>query len=153
MELVWVQAGLISFQFQLCRVWISSCRATDHSSLPQSQRTVKVNVHHHTNVQSLFPHSVLLLTFPEKTLGTQCREVTFRRITAPQHLPGLSLQQLHTETPELALYRPTSDQALEIIFCFITYAGASSRPHQEHGCTWEGWLMDPASRDGHRQPH
>lgn len=146
-------AGLISFQLQPCKIWISSCKATSHSRPLQSQRTVKVNMHHHTNVQSLFPCSVALLTFPEKTLGAHCRELTFRRTTAAQHLPGLSLQQLHTETLELALYRPSLDQALEIICCFITYAGASSRPHQERGCTWAGWLIDLASRDCHRQPH
>lgn len=128
-------AGLISFQLQPCKIWISSCKATSHSSPLQSQRTVKVNMHHHTNVQSLFPCSVALLG---KTLGAQCRELTFRRTAAAQHLPGLSLQQLHTETLELALYRPSLGQALEIIFCFITYAGASSSPHQERGCTWAG---------------
>ena len=131
-------AGLISFQLQLCKVWISSCKATGHSSPLQSQRTVKVNMHHRTNVQSLFPCSVALLTFQEKTVGVQSRELTFRRTTAAQHLPGLSLQQFHTETLELALYRRSLDQALEIILCFITYAGASSRPCEEHSCTWAG---------------
>lgn len=77
-------AGLIRFQLQLksCKIWISSCKATGHASPLQSQSTVKVNMHHHTNVQSLFPCSAVLLTFPEKTLGAQCRELTFRRTTA-----------------------------------------------------------------------
>lgn len=98
-----------------------------------------MNMHHHTNVESLLPCSVVLLTFPETTLGAQCREVTYRKTTAAHHLMGLSLQQLHAETPELALYRPTLDQALEIIFSFITYSSASSRPQQEQSCMWAGY--------------
>lgn len=80
----------------------------------------------------------------------QCRELTFRR-TACSALAKTSVTA--AETLDLALYRLSLDQALDIILCFITYKSASSRPHKEHNCTRASWLMNLASREWRWQPH
>lgn len=63
-------AGLISSLLQPCKIWISPCKASGHSSPLQSQRIGETEP--------------VPCCFPEETLGRQCR-----RTTVAQHLTCL----------------------------------------------------------------
>lgn len=137
-------AVLISFQLQSSMIWISSCRATAHSSALQSWRWMCTPMWMHRACSFEVPAA------NDKPLPAQCRSAESLHLGGPLLL-SVCQGFYHSSSTQKHLSWLYTDLAQVITLCFIPHTGASSKPCKEHSYTWAGWILDLASRVWHWQ--